>query len=491
VTDTITTPTVLTVDELGGDLPSLQVRLDRVRESGIVTGTRVVVTALSRLGEANTLRVGDYDPDGTYLYQHADATDRSRTFFVRRPFADGSELTYWVADIAPHPGEPLPSLDMEPWLTGDRAQFRIDADGEWTDGVYDGACGQEHHIAHPGLGTQCLRSENIRRPEPEPGRVPDLPVYDFAIGEDVVCISNILPDGNEGDLGAAYIGRRGRVTDVGTDFNDRPYVRTAATSSLHPISFVKWNDLDRIAEEWSSHRETGFAPGDRVEFEFAGITVTGTVVQEIEERPDRVQVQTDAHGLLFPLVAEVHRQDPEVWARSLTIDNPLYERAQDLIREIEQARARKADAEERRKAFLTEVETIASRVANEEEWCPVADSGMAALGLTRQQPEDEEPELENVSWTTTVTVNVSYSLDDDTAAELIANNYELDVDTVEIPGYNTIEGRVEITVEGTIEDVAEGSCVCSQVDTDEIRNALPDWARDEDWNEGTTYCDND
>lgn len=121
-------------------------------------------------------------------------------------------------------------------------------------------------------------------------------------------------------------------------------------------------------------------------------------------------------------------------------------------------------------------------VATEEDWCGVFDAAMERLGLPRRQPPDRD-----IEWHTTVTL--SGEVDDDDVERMVRNNIGGYGATVTLTQSAYVE--VEVRVEGTREG-PDGSCICDQIDTEDITANLPDWASDWDIeDEGTIYCEHD
>lgn len=120
-------------------------------------------------------------------------------------------------------------------------------------------------------------------------------------------------------------------------------------------------------------------------------------------------------------------------------------------------------------------------VANEQDWCDVFDAAMERLGLPRRQPPDRD-----IEWHTTVTL--SGEVDDDDVRRLVRNEVGY-CESIEVSQSAVV--TVEVRVEGTREG-PDGSCICDQIDTEDITANLPDWASDWDIeDEGTIYCEHD
>lgn len=237
-----------------------------------------------------------------------------------------------------------------------------------------------------------------------------------------------------------------------------------------------------------SHGET--APewptvGEHVQFEHAGAMVYGVVDDIPVDRtnPDmRFCVRTVNHGRLYPRLDDMFQPDPLEWAQALHSDDPVVARQ---INAITEAQAR-IDATASAKAeFLNLVQEVASRTANDEEWCEVADSGLAKLGLTRVRA------IEDVGWSVDVRVTLERELDEDDVAEMLADHFDVgEYDEVSANSVS-ITGTADITVSGTCYEVEEGSCVCDGIDRFEIREQMPTWARDLSFDYDEVTCDND
>jgi hypothetical protein len=130
----------------------------------------------------------------------------------------------------------------------------------------------------------------------------------------------------------------------------------------------------------------------------------------------------------------------------------------------------------------TAVDT-SQEVADEQDWCGVFDAAMERLGLPARRPPDVD-----IGWRCTVTLQ--RTVDDDDITRMVRNDLGY-IEGIEVSQSAVVE--VEVRVEG--ERTAEsGSCICDQIDTDDIECNLPSWASDGEWDitdEGTVYCDND
>lgn len=328
------------------------------------------------------------------------------------------------------------------------------------------------------------------------GSAPPTDPTEFHVGDEVVIESNLLPDYVEGALGSNIIGIRGRVTAIhgGDEI-------TGCGHRLHRDSFVKVDDLDRLAEERS-------IVGKRVRIVLPEVDPGSTdvmiepVVGEIgtvTEGPaaDRSSLlvgglssgHTDGHSLYVGLHAIEIVEDEavphsgaepeptityaEAAAMLLDLDEtavgePMATVVRDLRDMHLQIESLVESAQSERAAWEDRMERLQERareVADEESWCGVFDRAMDTLGLQRRTRKME------VGWRWSQVVTVSYSVDDDTAASIIADGLGISSDDVEIPGYNRIEGEVTLNASGMYE-ADEGECVCDQIDEEHIRSNL-------------------
>ena len=199
----------------------------------------------------------------------------------------------------------------------------------------------------------------------------------------------------------------------------------------------------------------------------------------------RFQVATATHGRLYPLRSVMSLPDPLEWAQAVRSEDP---EAQRLATAIADTQARIDAAAVERRRFLDRVQEVASRTANDEDWCGVADAGLAKLGLTRLHA---LPDTEDVGWSVDVTLDVDRELDTDEAAEMLADHFEIDTDEVDVSRGVTISGTVTVTVNGVLDEMPEGECICGHIGRNQIREALPDWARGLSFDHYEVTCDND